>query len=75
MVYILSGSSVYFLVGSILLPTGIISIYLKPPYLKSRKIICRLNLLQGNSEIKDMGFAKMTYGGEEGTRTPTPFGT
>ena len=43
--------------------------------LKSRKISCRLNLVKENEEGEQAGFAKVTFGGEGGTRTPTPFGT
>jgi hypothetical protein len=38
--------------------------------LKSRKISCRLNLAKENEEREQAGFAKMTFGGAEGIRTP-----
>ena len=38
--------------------------------LKSRKICCRLNLTKVNEEREHSGFAKVTFGGAEGTRTP-----
>ena len=38
--------------------------------LKSRKISCRLNLAEINEEREQASFAKMTFGGAEGTRTP-----
>ncbi len=38
--------------------------------LKSRKIFCRLNLAKVNEEREQPSFAKMTFGGAEGTRTP-----
>ena len=38
--------------------------------LKSRKISCRLNIVQENEEREQSGFAKVTFGGAEGTRTP-----
>ena len=38
--------------------------------LKSRKISCRLNLAKENEERERAGFAKVTFGGAEGTRTP-----
>jgi DNA invertase Pin-like site-specific DNA recombinase len=39
--------------------------------LKSRKIFCRLNLSKENEEREQVSFAKVTFGGEGGTRTPT----
>ena len=39
--------------------------------LKSRKIFCRLNLAKVDDEREQAGFAKVTFGGEGGTRTPT----
>jgi hypothetical protein len=38
--------------------------------LKSRKIFCRLNFTEVNEEREQAGFAKMTFGGAEGIRTP-----
>ena len=38
--------------------------------LKSRKILCRLNINEVNGEREQDGFAKVTFGGAEGTRTP-----
>jgi hypothetical protein len=38
--------------------------------LKSRKISCQLNLARENKEREQAGFAKVTFGGAEGTRTP-----
>ena len=38
--------------------------------LKSRKIFCRLNLAEVNEEREQASFAKVTFGGAEGTRTP-----
>ena len=38
--------------------------------LKSRKISCRLNLAKVNDEKEQTGFAKVTFGGAEGIRTP-----
>ena len=38
--------------------------------LTSRKVICRLNLLQGNSDNAITNFTKVTIGGAEGIRTP-----
>ena len=38
--------------------------------LKSRKISCRLNIVKENEEREQAGFAKVTFGGAEGTRTP-----
>jgi site-specific DNA recombinase len=38
--------------------------------LKSRKISCRLNLAKVNDEKGQPGFAKVTFGGAEGIRTP-----
>jgi site-specific DNA recombinase len=38
--------------------------------LKSRKIFCRLNLAKVNQEREQAGFAKVTFGGAEGIRTP-----
>ena len=40
--------------------------------LKSRKIFCRLNLNEVNGEREQDGFAKVTFGGAEGIRTPSP---
>jgi len=37
--------------------------------LKSRKISCRLNLVKENEEREQAGFAKVTFGGPEMTRT------
>ena len=38
--------------------------------LKSRKIYCRLNLAEVNKGREQYGFAKVTFGGAEGIRTP-----
>ena len=38
--------------------------------LKSRKISCRLNLAEVNEEREQTSFAKVTFGGAGGTRTP-----
>ncbi len=38
--------------------------------LKSRKISCRLNLVKENKERERVGFAKVTFGGDRGIRTP-----
>jgi DNA invertase Pin-like site-specific DNA recombinase len=38
--------------------------------LKSRKISCRLNLAEVNEEREQAGFAKVTFGGAGGIRTP-----
>ncbi len=38
--------------------------------LKSRKIFCRLNLAKVNEEREQAGFAKVTFGGAGGIRTP-----
>jgi hypothetical protein len=38
--------------------------------LKSRKIFCRLNLAEVNEKREQAGFAKVTFGGAGGTRTP-----
>ena len=38
--------------------------------LKSRKISCWLNLDKGNEEREQAGFAKVTFGGAGGIRTP-----
>ncbi len=38
--------------------------------LKSRKISCRLNRTKENEEREQAGFAKVTFGGAEGVRTP-----
>ncbi len=39
--------------------------------LKSRKILCRINLTKiNNPERQQVSFAKVTFGGAEGTRTP-----
>ena len=38
--------------------------------LKSSKISCRLNLVRVNHERGQAGFAKVTFGGAEGIRTP-----
>ena len=38
--------------------------------LKSRKIFCRLNLAKVNEEREHASFAKVTFGGAEGIRTP-----
>ncbi len=38
--------------------------------LKSRKIFYRLNLAEVNEEREQDGFAKMTFGGDRGIRTP-----
>jgi len=38
--------------------------------LKSSKISCRLNLVRVNHEREQAGFAKVTFGGAEGIRTP-----
>jgi hypothetical protein len=38
--------------------------------LKSRKIFCRLNLAEVNEEREQAGFAKVTFGGAGGIRTP-----
>ena len=43
--------------------------------LRSRKIFCRFSLAEVNQEREQAGFAKVTFGGEGGTRTPTPCGT
>ena len=40
--------------------------------LKSERIYCWLNLVKENEERGQAGFAKMTFGGEGGTRTPMP---
>ena len=37
--------------------------------LKSRKILCRLNIAKVNEEREQSGFAKVTFGGAGGTRT------
>jgi len=37
--------------------------------LKSRKILCRLNINEVNGEREQDGFAKVTFGGAEGIRT------
>ena len=38
--------------------------------LKSRKIFCRLNLTEENEEREQTSFAKVTFGGAGGARTP-----
>ena len=38
--------------------------------LKSRKIFCRLNIAEANEEREQASFAKVTFGGAEGIRTP-----
>jgi hypothetical protein len=39
--------------------------------LKSRKILCRLNLVKTNNQGREQtGFAKVTFGGAGGVRTP-----
>jgi hypothetical protein len=37
---------------------------------KSRKIFCRLNLNKENEGREQTGFAKVTFGGDRGIRTP-----
>ncbi len=43
--------------------------------LKTRRICCRLNMDNALKKGGENGLTKVTFGGEGGTRTPTPCGT